>query len=303
MSDGRTSSVSNRDLRIDWLRGLAMSCVIINHSRLHSVLSWFSYERFWVVTAAEVFVVLSGVVLGMVYGRRLARDGWSVVVRGLGRRAVFLYASFIAVTVSVFALGTLGLAVPPPTAANRHSAAALIERHAIAGAAWEDVLMMRAGVWAFEIIGLYVWLVAAAIPCLLLLRYAGWRALLAASWTVYLWYRIDPHAVTGSGFETAFPLLAWQLLFVHGIAIGYHRDALAAFIARLPRRAPAIAGFTAAAFALFAFCNPWADAPSWLHWKLVSPEWFGEVYARYFMLSDLRAGRLLNLAIGLPLGY
>jgi hypothetical protein len=27
----------------------------------------------WVVTAAEVFVVLSGVVLGMVYGRRLAR--------------------------------------------------------------------------------------------------------------------------------------------------------------------------------------------------------------------------------------
>ena len=50
-----------RDLRIDWLRGLAMTCVIINHSRMSSLLSWFSYERFWVVTAAEVFVVLSGV--------------------------------------------------------------------------------------------------------------------------------------------------------------------------------------------------------------------------------------------------
>jgi hypothetical protein len=46
-----------RDLRIDWLRGLAMNCVIINHSRISSLLSWFSYERFWVVTAAEVFVV------------------------------------------------------------------------------------------------------------------------------------------------------------------------------------------------------------------------------------------------------
>ena len=53
-----------RDLRIDWLRGLAMTCVIIDHSRLSSLLSWFSYERFWTVTAAEVFVVLSGAVLG-----------------------------------------------------------------------------------------------------------------------------------------------------------------------------------------------------------------------------------------------
>src|SRR5262252_7684099 len=70
---------SSRDLRIDWLRGLAMTCVIINHSKLSSLLSWFSYERFWVVTSAEVFVVLSGVVLGMVYGRRLARDGWRAV--------------------------------------------------------------------------------------------------------------------------------------------------------------------------------------------------------------------------------
>ena len=54
---------ATRDVRIDWLRGLAMTCVIINHSRMSSLLSWFSYQRFWIVTAAEVFVVLSGVVL------------------------------------------------------------------------------------------------------------------------------------------------------------------------------------------------------------------------------------------------
>ena len=72
-----------RDLRIDWLRGLAMTCVIVDHSRLWSLLSWFTYERFWLVTAAEVFVVLSGVVLGTVYGEKLLRRGWPVVVRGL----------------------------------------------------------------------------------------------------------------------------------------------------------------------------------------------------------------------------
>src|SRR5947209_17207026 len=112
MLDGQSSRARpGRDLRIDWLRGLAMTCVIVNHSRMSSLLSWFSYERFWVVTAAEVFVVLSGVVLGMVYGRRLARDGWLVVVRGLSRRAVLLYVSFIAVTVSLLLISLTGVDV------------------------------------------------------------------------------------------------------------------------------------------------------------------------------------------------
>jgi hypothetical protein len=65
-TDWQTPSKGSRDFRIDWLRGLAMTLVIVNHSKMSSLLSWFSYERFWVVTAAEVFVVLSGAVLGMV---------------------------------------------------------------------------------------------------------------------------------------------------------------------------------------------------------------------------------------------
>src|SRR5882672_9991936 len=115
------SSVSTRDLRIDWLRGLAMTCVIVNHSKLSSLLSWFSYERFWVVTAAEVFVVLSGVVLGMVYGRRLARDGWRPVVRGLGRRAALLYVTFVAVTVSVLLLAVMGIDVKALASSDGHT--------------------------------------------------------------------------------------------------------------------------------------------------------------------------------------
>jgi hypothetical protein len=163
--------------------------------------------------------------------------------------------------------------------------------------------MMRAGPWTFEIIGLYVWLVAAAAPCLLLLHYAGWRTLLAASWTLYLWYRFDPRVLTHGGFEFAFPLLAWQLLFVHGIAIGYHRDAVAAFAGRLPRSLPRAAMILTAAFTLFAFCNPWTDGPSWLHLGLISPEAFASAYERFFTLSELRVGRLLNLTIALPLAH
>src|SRR5262245_48073241 len=95
-----------------------MTCVIVNHSKLSSLLSWFSYERFWIVTAAEVFVVLSGIVLGSVYGRRFAREGWRSVARGLGRRAALLYASFIGVTLSMPALAGLGIDVTPLTGSN-----------------------------------------------------------------------------------------------------------------------------------------------------------------------------------------
>ena len=70
---------------IDWLRGLAMACVIINHSRISSLLSWFSYERFWVVTASwKCSCCCRASCFGTRYGRKLIRAGWSAVVRGLG---------------------------------------------------------------------------------------------------------------------------------------------------------------------------------------------------------------------------
>jgi hypothetical protein len=303
MGWGHAPSSGSRDFRIDWLRGLAMTCVIINHSQLSSLLSWFSYERLWVVTAAEVFVVLSGIVLGMVYGRRAARNGWAAAVRGLTRRAAFLYFTFVAVTVSVLALSAMGVDVRGLAPSGGHQRPWFFAPRTMDAAAWRDVLLMRTGPWAFEIIGLYVWLVATAVPCLLLLRRGSWRLLLAASWALYLWNRLDPHAITTASFESAFPLLAWQVLFVHGIAIGYHRERIGAFVERAPTWLPATAALATGAFALFAFCNPWADGPSWLHLDLVSSERFTALYGRYFELKDLGLGRLLNLALGLATAY
>jgi succinate dehydrogenase/fumarate reductase cytochrome b subunit len=59
----------------------------------------------------------------------------------------------------------------------------------------------------------------------------------------------------------------------------------------------------AAAFIVFAFCNPWTEGPGVLRWTLVSPERFTALYSDYFTLSDLGIGRLLNLAVSLPVGY
>jgi hypothetical protein len=303
LSGWQLSGRGSRDLRVDWLRGLAMTCVIVNHSRMSSLLSWFSYERFWVVTAAEVFVVLSGLVLGMVYGKKLARDGWLVVVRGLGRRAVTLYVAFVSVTLSVLVISLAGIDVGSLTTWDDQAAAWFLDPRTMNAAAWRDVVLMRYGPWAFEIVGLYVWLVVAAVPCLFMLHVAGWRPVLAASWALYIWYHVAPHPLTTAEFESTFPILAWQLLFVHGVAIGCHRERLSAFVARNAKVLPIVGAGASAAFMVFALCNPWMNGPLWLQWDVVSPERFSDLYFRYFALAGLGIGRLLNLAVALPLGY
>jgi len=301
---GETHQNGSRDLRIDWLRGLAMTCVVINHSRMTSLLSWFSYERFWIVTAAEVFVVLSGVVLGMVYGRRLRRDGWLAVVKGLGRRALTLYLAFIAVTMSVLLLSIVGVDVRSITSLEGQAPVWwFLDPRTMNAGAWLDVALMRHGPWPFEIVGLYVWLVIAAVPCLMALRFAGWRPLLAVSWVLYVSYRIAPHRLTAAEFESVFPILAWQLLFVHGIVIGYYRERIGTLVARCPTFVPLVTAGASAAFVVFALCNPWLDGPAWLPWRVISAERFSYFYSQYFMLSDLGVGRLLNLAVGLPVGF
>src|SRR5204863_3336095 len=127
-----------------------------------------------------------------------------------------------------------------------------VDPRSMDAAAWRDLVMMRSGPWTFEIVGLYVWLVAAAVPCLLALHFAGWRPLLAVSWMLYLSYRIAPYRLTAAEFESVFPIFAWQLLFVHGIVIGYHRDRIGAFALRCPRIVPIAAATASAMFIVFA---------------------------------------------------
>ena len=163
-----------------------------------------------------------------------------------------------------------------------------------------DVALMRSGPWTFQIVGLYVWLCrGSCCHCLAGIRYFGWRPLLALSWFAYLGYHVSPITLTGAEFESSFPILAWQLLFVHGIVIGYHREQLASAVCTLCHECvPVFTVGAAAAFTVFAFCNPRTEGPSWLQLSVVSPERFTYLYFKFFELTDLGIGRLLNLAGG-----
>ena len=87
-----------RDLRIDFLRGIALFIVIFDHMELQSgsrVISNFTLQSFCYFDGAELFVFLSGFVSGMVYQKTLIKLGFQKCQAKSLRRCVQIYAAFI----------------------------------------------------------------------------------------------------------------------------------------------------------------------------------------------------------------
>ena len=87
-----TAASARRDLRLDLLRGFGVFAMVADHIGGES--SWLyavtGGDRFF-VSAAEVFVVLSGLTMGMVYTGVFARGGTPAVLAKTVRRAHLLY--------------------------------------------------------------------------------------------------------------------------------------------------------------------------------------------------------------------
>ena len=87
-----------RDPRLDLLRGFCVFAMIVDHIGGTSWLYWLTGGNRGPVTAAEGFVFLSGLVLGMVSRKRITRDGIQGAIRATVRRAGTLYALTVALT-------------------------------------------------------------------------------------------------------------------------------------------------------------------------------------------------------------
>lgn len=69
----RYSLAGDRDLRIDFMRGIALVMMVVAHTEVMSIFNIFSWERFGLTTGAEGFVILSGFMLGMLNRVRLQK--------------------------------------------------------------------------------------------------------------------------------------------------------------------------------------------------------------------------------------
>ena len=98
-----------RDIRIDLLRGYFFAIMTIAHMPEHP-LSGAVRQTVGLVSVAEGFVFVSGLMFGMVYGRTLLRNGVAALRRRALKRAQDIYLNHAAVyTLVVFSAAYAGL--------------------------------------------------------------------------------------------------------------------------------------------------------------------------------------------------
>lgn len=226
---GQALPRATRDPTLDLLRGLAIALLVVNHLPLESPLETATSA---VLSAAEMLVCVSGVVAGMVFGRRWLTLGGRCTTLMLLRRARKLYVAAVAV-VSVFGLMTL----VPWLATDGFAESRAVDHYAYDGTArlLQAILTLEAGPWHFNILGFFV-VVIALTPALLWALARGWWPLVAlASLAIYVAGRTWEPVVLPSQSEQPFPLLIWQVLYVGGLLVGWHREHIAAAVARRDR--------------------------------------------------------------------
>lgn len=290
-----------RDLRLDFLRGLIMIVVITVHMEYYSFFSLFVWGRIGLISSAEGFVALSGIVLGIVYRKRIKRDGFKRSALNLWKRSFQLYRANIFVILSIALLGLLPFVdifqvthwVP---ITEQDKAFAL---YPPAATPWFEIviqaLLLRIGPHQFQIIGLYVGLIAVAPFILYCLDRKKTIGLIIASCIIF-WVGQKYHfRVTGARFEWGFPTLIWQLLFIVGMATGYHGEKVLGYITERKNKALIIFSiYLSLAFLMLALNNPNAVFWPLRDLAVLDDAVYHKIYMGWFQKSTLGLGRIFN---------
>jgi hypothetical protein len=225
------TSASRRDLRIDLLRGLCVFAMLADHLGGESWLYVITGGNRSSVSAAEGFIFISGLVVGQVYVGKIQRLGLVQAVLQALKRASTLYAATVVMTLIFTGLRLytqLALWVPRDVPTGDQS---LVET--ILG-----TFSLHRTYHGTDILAMYVFCLAAAAGALALLSFGRWRWVLGISALVWLSYQLNPADIQLPWYirnSENFPLAAWQVLFMTGLVIGYHRHQLAAWLQARPR--------------------------------------------------------------------
>ncbi|WP_137181362.1 OpgC family protein [Roseomonas sp. AR75] len=204
-----------RDLRVDFVRGLALWFIFIDHTP-GNLLGHLTLRNVAFCDATEGFVLLAGYASGLAYGRMMERDGWAPAAARIAGRVGTLYVAHIFLFV-VF------------TAQVGYSAALLDQAAYLDELALDpfgqepyrallEALLLRYQPAFLDILPLYI--VVLAMFALALPLLARPVLLLVLSLALYLAARLLDLAPQGwAGRDWFFNPLAWQLLFAIGVVM------------------------------------------------------------------------------------
>jgi hypothetical protein len=204
---------TERDLRLDLFRGLALWLIFLDHIPSNAV-SWITIRNYGFSDATEIFVFISGYTAAFVYGRAMREHGFIVAAARVLRRAWQIYVAHV----FLFAIYLAEIAYVVHSFDNPLYTEEMGVHHFLQN---PDVTIVQALLLKFkpvnmDVLPLYIVLLGGFPPMLWLLLRAPSTAL-AASAVLYAltWYFGWNIAAYPKGVWVFNPF-AWQLLFVFG---------------------------------------------------------------------------------------
>ena len=303
---------STRDLRLDFMRGIVIPLLFASHFEYFSALMYIGWERVGVVSTAEIFVILAGIVVGMVFGKKLRNEGLAASMPALMDRSVKLYLTNVMLIFIIAAIRLLpeidatiittfhspfsGKVYPlfPPADASVFKL-------------MSQAFLLRIGPHQFQIIGMYVAMFILVTPFVFfMISRQRVGLLLGISWVIYF-INFGAHEPnngspafrpTGAQFEYDFPILAWQLIYVHGVVAGYFKKEIVEFFSTtsLGKILLYVSFALTAAFFVLTWNNPMTQFSD-ISLRMITPETFHSWYGQYFQKYKLGPGRVLNVVV------
>ncbi|GAB4275091.1 MAG: hypothetical protein Kow0080_24090 [Candidatus Promineifilaceae bacterium] len=175
------------------------------------------------MSAGIGFILVSGIVMGMLYKTRVEQYGGHWAVKHIGLRAVQLYM-----------LGAFSRLL---LASGDYWLRAIVGRpsdlpenywHIVEGA----LLSVRYNFIYLDLLPLYAMLLLLGIAVIYLFYRGQWRWVLGLSFLLWHAGRIDPDAT--ALFRTGFRIIIWQFPFCLGLFFGYYRHEIAQLRRKLP---------------------------------------------------------------------
>lgn len=220
---------TRRRWEIDALRGLMLVLMTLTHlpTRLTNPFG----QPFGYVSAAEGFVLLSGYMAGLVYGRLAFEKGIAPMRRAFWRRALVVYAAHALLLLFLFTIiALIGIKVDEPAVKNLMAYYLQHPRGALIGG-----LLLIYQPPLLDILPMYVVLMLLSPWALALALQRGWAWVMAGSLTLWFlaqfglaeWlYEVGasltnmpvPYSETGS-----FNGFGWQLVWMLGLWMGASR--------------------------------------------------------------------------------
>ena len=204
---------SSRIIALDLLRGYFLIAILFDHLQYFpNGFDWMSGRGQLFVSAAEGFFFISGIVLGIVRGRKLIEKPFSMAAKLLLKRGLQLYLTAIALFFIFTFIGWLFINNPGVKPGIRPKSEGFwsilvnaLDFNYIYG--WADYLRLYA--FYMFVSPLVMWL----------LRKGKWYIVLAASFVC--WFLYDYSTLETPELSQVF---SWQLIFFGGMTVGFYLD-------------------------------------------------------------------------------